>query len=132
MIMSIGRIPHCSCGELVKPDIVLYGEPLPLKYMWMHTADMISCDMVLVMGTSLSVQPFYNLLQLARENVPRLLINREAVGPFRFCEMASCFRDVFMQAECDEGVRTLCRELGWEDSLQEIYDSMSEVSIFGE
>ena len=116
----------------MKPDIVLYGEPLPLKYMWMHTADMVSCDMVLVMGTSLSVQPFYSLLQLARENVPRLLINREAVGPFRFCEMASCFRDVFLQAECDEGVLTLCRELGWEESLQAIYDSMKEVSIFGE
>ena len=70
------RIPRCKCGNLVKPDIVFYGEPLPLKYTWMHTADMVSCDMLLVIGTSLSVQPFSSLVHQVRENVPRVLINK--------------------------------------------------------
>ena len=126
----LDRIPHCSCGHVVKPDIVLYGEPLPLKYTWMHTADMLACDMVIVMGTSLSVQPFYSLLQKVRENIPRLLINREAVGPFRFCSMSCCLRDVFLQADCDAGVIQLCEELGWKDDLEAIYNSVSSVSFF--
>lgn len=126
------RIPKCSCGETIKPDIVLYGEPLPLRYTWMHTADMVSCDLVIVMGTSLSVQPFYSLLQQVRENVPRLLINREAVGPFRFCNMESCLRDVFIQAECDDGVIEFCQQLGWEDELRTIYRSVNSISILDE
>lgn len=131
-VICIDRIPKCSCGETIKPDIVLYGEPLPLRYTWMHTADMVSCDLVIVMGTSLSVQPFYSLLQQVRENVPRLLINREAVGPFRFCNMESCLRDVFIQAECDDGVIEFCRQLGWEDELRTIYRSVNSISILDE
>ena len=129
---ALDRIPHCSCGHVVKPDIVLYGEPLPLKYTWMHTADMLACDMVIVMGTSLSVQPFYSLLQKVRENIPRLLINREAVGPFRFCSMSCCLRDVFLQADCDDGVIQLCEELGWKDDLEAIYNSVNSISFFQE
>lgn len=102
----------------MKPDIVFYGESLPLKYTWMHTADMVSCDMLLIMGTSLSVQPFCSLIHKVRENVPRLLINKEAVGPFRFCDMQCCLRDVYMQSDCDEGVKELARLLGWEEELE--------------
>lgn len=53
-----GAVPRCKCGGLVKPDIVFFGEPLPQKFNWMSTADMASCDLLIVMGTSLAVQPF--------------------------------------------------------------------------
>lgn len=39
--------------------------------------------MVIVIGTSLQVQPFASLPQYCKPGVPRLLINREAVGPFK-------------------------------------------------
>ena len=51
-------IPRCKCGGLVKPDIVFFNEPLPQKFNWMSTADMASCDLLIVIGTSLAVQPF--------------------------------------------------------------------------
>ena len=51
-------IPRCKCGGLVKPDIVFFNEPLPQKFNWMSTADLASCDLLIVMGTSLAVQPF--------------------------------------------------------------------------
>lgn len=86
--------------------------------------------MAIVMGTSLSVQPFYSLLQKVRESVPRLLINREAVGPFRFCSMSCCLRDVFLQADCDDGVIQLCEELGWRDELEAIYNAMDHIAFF--
>jgi NAD-dependent SIR2 family protein deacetylase len=53
-----GVFPRCKCGGLVKPDIVFFGEPLPQKFNWMSTADMASCDLLIVIGTSLAVQPF--------------------------------------------------------------------------
>lgn len=86
--------------------------------------------MAIVMGTSLSVQPFYGLLQKVRESVPRLLINREAVGPFRFCSMSCCLRDVFLQADCDDGVIQLCEELGWRDELEAIYNAVDHIAFF--
>lgn len=129
--MTVDIIPHCSCGHLVKPDIVFYGEPLPIKYTWMHTADMVSCDMLIVMGTSLSVQPFSTLIHKVRENVPRVLFNNEAVGLFRFCSMACCFRDVFIQGDCDSQVKAFCRELGWEEELEALYQEGTGDYIFG-
>ena len=57
-----GKRPLCKCGGLIKPDIVFFGEPLPHKFNWMSTADMASCDLLIVMGTSLAVQPFAGTL----------------------------------------------------------------------
>ncbi len=57
------KVPTCKCGGLVKPDIVFFGEPLPQKFHWLSTADMASCDLLIVMGTSLAVQPFAGLLR---------------------------------------------------------------------
>ena len=77
--------------------------------------------MLLILGTSLSVQPFSTLIHQVRENVPRVLINNEAVGPFRFCNLSCCFRDVMIEGDCDEGVKSLCKELGWEEELESLY-----------
>lgn len=97
----------------------------------MHTADMVSCDMLLIMGTSLSVQPFSSLIHRIRENVPRVLFNKEPVGPFRFCQMACCFRDVYIAGDCDEQVRALCQELGWEEELETLYQESESSYILG-
>ena len=51
------------------------------------------------------------------EACPRLLINKEVVGHFDFDQGA---RDVLFQGDCDEGISTLCRLLGWEDELAEL------------
>lgn len=56
-----------------------------------------------------------------KENVPRFLINREPVGPFRFYQMDCCFRDVVLLSDCDEGVKKLCDLIGWRDELEELY-----------
>lgn len=115
-------IPRCcECDSLVKPDIVFFQEPLPIRYTWMNKADMINCDLLIVIGTSLSVQPFAGLVHKVRENVPRLLINREAVGPFKFCDMGCCFRDVRYLSDCDSGVRALAEKIGWLSELEELY-----------
>ena len=115
----------------MKPDIVFFGEPLPQKFKWMSTADMASCDLLIVMGTSLAVQPFAGtcrvggcrkgLVHKVKENVPRFLINKEPVGPFRFYQMDCCFRDVVLLDDCDKGVLKLCDLIGWRNELEDLY-----------
>ncbi|KAL5006828.1 hypothetical protein ScPMuIL_015634 [Solemya velum] len=80
------KIPQCktrSCWGVVKPDIVFFGEDLPKRF-YFYLKDMLQADMVLVMGTSLEVQPFAGIVDIVRGNVPRVLFNREPVGPFRY------------------------------------------------
>jgi len=38
------------------------------------------CDLLIVIGTSLRVQPFAGLIDMVKSNCPRLLINKEKVG----------------------------------------------------
>ena len=57
---------YCShtegCRGLVKPDIVFFGESLPERF-WRHIPeDFGAADLLLVMGTSLVVQPFASLI----------------------------------------------------------------------
>ena len=42
--------------------------------------DMRKCDLLIVMGTSLAVQPFASLVDRVSETTPRLLVNREKCG----------------------------------------------------
>ena len=71
-------------GGLVKPDIVFFGEALPRRFFECAQRDFQQCDLLLVMGTSLVVQPFASLIDQPRPGTPRLLINREKVGVSSF------------------------------------------------
>lgn len=56
-------ICYCtSCGGLVKPDIVFFGEKLPARFHRRRACDMTQADLLIVMGTSLVVQPFAGML----------------------------------------------------------------------
>jgi NAD-dependent histone deacetylase SIR2 len=116
-----GEVPHCGvpqCNGLVKPDIVFFGEPLPPAF-HLNRDVLETADLVIVMGTSLSVHPFASLPQLAAEGVPRLLFNMEAVG-----DLGSRTDDVIVLGECDEGVRNLADALGWRDELEALWKSV--------
>ena len=74
--INAGTVPHCdACGSLVKPDIVFFGEQLPARF---HDClpDFTNCDVLIIMGTSLAVQPFASLVDRVPATTPRLLINR--------------------------------------------------------
>ena len=78
MLRSSG-VPRCEkCGGVVKPYVVLYGEPLD-KYTCMGACREISnCDVLIVAGTSLAVEPAASFLDYfhGRELV---VINREEI-----------------------------------------------------
>lgn len=49
-------------GGLVKPDIVFFGENLPERFFHHTEEDFPQCDLLIVMGTSLQVEPFASLV----------------------------------------------------------------------
>lgn len=110
-----GEVPRCldsKCGGLVKPDIVFFGEMLPQAFHQnKHVAS--TGDLILVMGTSLTVQPFASLPDLAKEDTPRVLFNLEEVG-----SLGTRANDVLVLGDCDSGIRKLADELGWRDELE--------------
>jgi NAD+-dependent protein deacetylase sirtuin 2 len=57
------EIPKClSCEGVVKPDIVFFGENLPSKFFKYMDKDFDDCELLIVLGTSLVVQPFASLV----------------------------------------------------------------------
>ncbi len=107
-------VMYCgSCRGLVKPDIVFFGESLSMDFFYCVQKDFPRCDLLIVLGTSLSVQPFASLIKQVYPQVPRLLINQELCGMeidgrdeggFLFGRERN-ERDIFMQTNCDDGVR---------------------------
>ncbi|RNF27246.1 silent information regulator 2 [Trypanosoma conorhini] len=79
-----GKVPHCDkCGDVVKPDVVFFGESLPDAFFDLFQ-DLPQVELLLVMGTSLQVHPFADLAVGVRPDVPRVLFNLERVGELMF------------------------------------------------
>eukprot|EP00035_Acanthoeca_spectabilis_P006808 m.129479 g.129479 ORF g.129479 m.129479 type:complete len:649 (+) comp13676_c0_seq1:70-2016(+) len=129
---------------LVKPDIVFFGEGLPERFHTLLPADFKQCDLLIVMGTSLKVQPFASLVDKVGPLVPRALWNREPAGVtdpktaamirkmkalspqlaaqlgaegFVF-EGDNQYRDVFCEGNCDDTAKAAAEKLGWLGDLE--------------
>jgi len=66
--------PRCSCGGVLKPGTVLFGEPLPQHALDMATLAARNCDMFLVLGSSLVVYPAAQIPRIAKRNGAVLVI----------------------------------------------------------
>ncbi len=69
--------PRCPCGGVVKPDVVLYGEPLDEQVQQEAIDEVAACDLLIVGGTSLMVYPAAGLVRCRRVGVPLALLNRD-------------------------------------------------------
>lgn len=68
-------IPRCSCGGIIKPDVVLYDENLDDEIMDGAIAAISNADMLIIGGTSLSVYPAAGFVEAYRGS-RLVLINR--------------------------------------------------------
>lgn len=60
--------PLCKCGNILRPDVVWFGESLP-EDIWKHAIVQASqCDMMIIAGTSLVVSPANTLPIYAKQN----------------------------------------------------------------
>lgn len=61
-ILRTEGIPYCSCGGIIKPEVVLYEEPLE-EAVWADSVRLMACtDLLIIGGTSLSVYPAAGLI----------------------------------------------------------------------
>ncbi|XP_018763500.2 NAD-dependent protein deacetylase sirtuin-3, mitochondrial isoform X2 [Serinus canaria] len=117
------RIPRCPvCTGVVKPDIVFFGEQLPQRFL-LHLTDFPMADLLFVIGTSLEVEPFASLAGAVCSSVPRVLINRELVGPFAWQQRHN---DVAQLGDVVGGVEKLVELLGWNEEMQTLIQKEKE------
>jgi NAD-dependent SIR2 family protein deacetylase len=71
-------VPACtSCGGVIKPDVVFFGEPVPSERVSDATAQLQRSDALLVVGSSLMVFSGYRFARLAHAaTIPVVIINR--------------------------------------------------------
>jgi NAD-dependent deacetylase len=76
-ILSTQGVPRCSCGGVIRPDVVLYEEPLDGFVMSQAIEHLRHADLLIVGGTSLVVYPAAGLLRYYRGR-ELVLMNRDA------------------------------------------------------
>ncbi len=62
-----GDIPHCKCGSIFRPDVVLFGESLPLGVLRKSQHEAERTDLLISIGTSAVVQPAASIPTLAKK-----------------------------------------------------------------
>lgn len=55
--VEAGEMPYCSCGGLLKPNVVLIGEQLPRWVLLEAWGEAEKCDLMMVVGSSLEIVP---------------------------------------------------------------------------
>lgn len=76
VVKNAKGVPLCDCGGIIKPDVVLYEEPLDGRVMEGAIAAIRKADLLIVGGTSLTVYPAAGLLRYYRGD-RLVLINRD-------------------------------------------------------
>uniref|UniRef100_A0A8D0ABY8 NAD-dependent protein deacetylase n=1 Tax=Sander lucioperca TaxID=283035 RepID=A0A8D0ABY8_SANLU len=118
-------IPRCDkCNSLVKPDIVFFGENLPVRFFTSMKMDFPCCDLLIVMGTSLQVQPFAGLVGrycrssfIFLKTIADPLFGLLGFGGGMDFDSDKAYRDVAHISTCDEGCLALAELLGWKVRL---------------
>ena len=78
-ILHTEGVPHCDCGGIIKPDVVLYEEGLNEDTLHAAVRTISEADLMMIGGTSLNVWPAAGLINYYRGN-RLVLINKSAVG----------------------------------------------------
>lgn len=60
--------PRCRCGGILRPDCVFFGEMIPHRELLRSQEVSSTCDVMLVIGTSATVQPAATMPYIARDN----------------------------------------------------------------
>lgn len=132
-------VPLCEeCQSPVKPDIVFFGERLPDRFFDLSEEDFAQCDLLLIIGTSLQVQPFAGLVDKVHNSIPRLLINLEKCGQGNLVskllgfgcgldfDSEANYRDVALLGTCDSGCQEMADRLGWKEDLAQLVKRAEE------
>ena len=65
--------PKCTCGNILRPDVVWFGEELPQNIWKNAMKEASTCDIMIIVGTSLAVSPANTLPIYAKQNGATLI-----------------------------------------------------------
>jgi NAD-dependent deacetylase sirtuin 1 len=100
---KVARCQECGDG-LIKPDIVFFGENLPDHFHMQMAQDKDDVDLLVVIGSSLQVQPVSLIPYNIDDNIPQILINKE--------DLSSYSADIKLIGDCDSIIVSLCMAIG--------------------
>ncbi len=110
------KVLRCEkCDSPVKPDVVFFGQSLPEIFL-KKAFEVSKADLLIVMGTSLMVAPFNSLVYMVEKGTPMVLINKEKTETFDFAKPEQ--NRLFLGGDCDDTVKRICKEAGWDESLE--------------
>ena len=99
-------LPKCRCGEILKPDVVLFGEGIPTKALNRSFQMASSAQALMVVGTSAVVSPANTIPINAKQNGAKLIeINTERT------HLTDSVTDVFIQGKAGKIIETLVVEV---------------------
>jgi NAD-dependent deacetylase len=103
-----GQAPRCvSCGAVLKPSIVLFGESVPGRALLEGRMFASSCDAILVAGTAASVFPAAEIPQIAKKNHAKVIeVNIAPTG------LTNYITDVFVQCDASEALPAILEGVG--------------------
>lgn len=87
-----------------KPDITFFGEALPRRFHDHIREDIVNCDLLISIGTSLKVAPVADIVDKIPHYVPQILINKDPIDHCNF--------DVSLLGYCDEVISFIADKLG--------------------
>lgn len=85
-IKNSNGVPHCECGGIIKPDVVLYEEGLDDKTVEGAINAISNADCLIVAGTSLSVYPAAGFIRYFKGE-HFVLINRDATSADSYADL---------------------------------------------
>jgi NAD-dependent deacetylase len=105
-----GTAPLCDCGEILKPNVVLFGEPIPWLAQEQAEEEARTCGVLLVVGTSAQVSPACDIPRIAKESGASVIeINPEPTS------LTASVTDIHLNGSASEVIlrlSELLRELG--------------------
>ena len=78
-ILQTQGVPRCSCGGIIKPDVVLYEEPLDQDVLQAAVQALTEADLLIIGGTSLNVWPAAGLIRYY-QGEHLVLVNKSPVA----------------------------------------------------
>ena len=104
-----GVVVKCdTCGGPCKPNIVFYGEDLGERF-YEKIQESNDFDLVIIMGTSLQVDPFASIPRLMTTNSWKVVFNRTRVGKFLYDFLFS--NTLFVKGTTDDTVKQFLKDV---------------------
>ena len=86
-VMNANGVPHCDkCGGIVKPNVVLYEEGLDEDTITRSINAIMTCDTLIIIGTSLRVYPAAGFIRYFRGKY-LVVINKDATAYDSNCDL---------------------------------------------